>query len=302
MKKNSVLILGSSGMLGIEVLKELSSNPAIKVYATYRKRRDLKIIKKIVGKKFQSISWYKFAIDGKYELSLKKIIKKKDYVINCIGLIKPYINDQDQLSIQHALNINSLFPHVLSKNCSTKTKIFQIATDCVYDGEKGNYSELDSHNARDVYGKSKSLGEVNSKNFYNLRCSIIGKEIKNFKSLIDWFFSNKKNSKINGFTNHIWNGVTTKYFAKIMRILVTSNLEIPNLIHIVPNNKITKYQLLKLLGKKFKRNDLIISKVKTKTKVDRSLSSTNKEYITKINRLMGYNRSPSISEIIKNYL
>ncbi len=77
MKKNSVLILGSSGMLGIEVLKELSSNPAIKVYATYRKRRDLKIIKKIVGKKFQSISWYKFAIDGKYELSLKKIIKKK---------------------------------------------------------------------------------------------------------------------------------------------------------------------------------------------------------------------------------
>ena len=71
MKKNSVLILGSSGMLGIEVLKELSSNPAIKVYATYRKRRDLKIIKKIVGKKFQSISWYKFAIDGKYELSLK---------------------------------------------------------------------------------------------------------------------------------------------------------------------------------------------------------------------------------------
>ena len=87
-----------------------------------------------------------------------------------------------------------------------------------------------------------------------------------------------------------------------MRILVTSNLEIPNLIHIVPNNKITKYQLLKLLGKKFKRNDLIISKVKTKTKVDRSLSSTNKEYITKINRLMGYNRSPSISEIIKNYL
>ena len=52
-----------------------------------------------------------------------------------------------------------------------KNKIFQIATDCVFDGEKGNYSELDSHNARDVYGKSKSLGEVNNKNFYNLRCS-----------------------------------------------------------------------------------------------------------------------------------
>ena len=183
-----------------------------------------------------------------------------------------------------------------------KNKNFQIATDCVFDGEKGNYSELDSHNARDVYGKSKSLGEIKNKNFYNLRCSIIGKEIKNFKSLIDWFLSNKKNSKINGFTNHLWNGVTTKYFAKVVHILVRFNLKIPNLIHIVPNNKITKYQLLKLLSKKFKRNDLIISKVRTKIKVDRSLSSISKKYIIKINRLMGYNKSPSISEIIKNYL
>lgn len=302
MKKKSVLILGSAGMLGIEVLKEFASNPKLKLYATYRKKKDLKIIKKIIGKNFESISWLKFEIVGKYEPFLKKIIHKKDFIINCIGLIKPYINDQDQLSIQRALNINSLFPHVLSKYSSAKTKIFQIATDCVYDGKKGNYSEYDSHNAIDVYGKSKSLGEVNSKNFYNIRCSIIGKEIKNFKSLIDWFLSNKKNSKINGFTNHLWNGVTTKYFANLLHILVTSNLQIPNLIHLVPNNKITKYQLLKLLSKKFKREDLIILKVRTKIKVDRSLSSISKKYIFKINQLMGYNKSPSISEIIKNYL
>ena len=83
---------------------------------------------------------------------------------------------------------------------------------------------------------------------------------------------------------------------------MTSNLQIPNLIHLVPNNKITKYQLLKLLSKKFKREDLIILKVRTKIKVDRSLSSISKKYIFKINQLMGYNKSPSISEIIKNYL
>ena len=83
---------------------------------------------------------------------------------------------------------------------------------------------------------------------------------------------------------------------------MTSNLQIPNLIHLVPKNKITKYQLLKLLSKKFKREDLIISKVRTKIKVDRSLSSISEKYIFKINQLMGHNKSPSISEIIKNYL
>ena len=88
MKKKSVLILGAAGMLGIEVLREFASNPKLKLYATYRKKKDLKIIKKIIGKNFESIHWYKFEIFGKYEALLKKIIVNKDFIINCIGLIK----------------------------------------------------------------------------------------------------------------------------------------------------------------------------------------------------------------------
>jgi len=302
MSKNTVLILGSAGMLGVEVLKQFASKPEISLHATYRKKRDLEKIKKIIGKKFSTIKWHKFEIIGKYEAKLIKILKKKDFIINCIGLIKPYINDKDYFSIQNAININSLFPYLLSKSCPKKSKIFQIATDCVYDGKQGNYSELDGHNAEDIYGKSKSLGEVESKNFYNIRCSIIGKEIKNHKSLIDWFLSNKKKSSINGFSNHLWNGVTTRYFAKILYTLVVSKLIIPNLIHIVPKNKVTKYELLKLLSKKYKRNDLIIFKARTKYRVDRSLSTIHKKYLLKLNKLMGYNDTPSVSEIIKNFL
>ena len=95
-----------------------------------------------------------------------------------------------------------------------KNKIYQIATDCVYDGSNKLYSENSLHNPLDVYGKSKSLGEVDNKNFFNIRASIIGKEIKNHKSLYDWFRNQNKNSKVNGFTNHLWNGITTKSFRK----------------------------------------------------------------------------------------
>ena len=143
---------------------------------------------------------------------------------------------------------------------------------------------------------------MESKNFFNIRCSIIGKEIKNYKSLIDWFLSNKEKSSINGFSNHLWNGVTTRYFAKILYTLVVSKLIIPNLIHIVPKNKVTKYELLKLLSKKYKRNDLIIFKARTKYRVDRTLSTIHKKYLLKLNKLMGYNDTPSVSEIIKNFL
>ena len=34
-----------------------------------------------------------------------------------------------------------------------------ISTDCVFNGEKGNYNENSIKNATDIYGKTKSLGE-----------------------------------------------------------------------------------------------------------------------------------------------
>ena len=90
---------------------------------------------------------------------------------------------------------------------------------------------------------------MNSKNFFNIRCSIIGKEIKNYKSLVDWFLSSKKGIILNGFTNHLWNGVTTIYFAKCLKTIISKDIQIPNLIHLVPSNTISKYELLKIFMK-----------------------------------------------------
>lgn len=87
--------------------------------------------------------------------------------------------------------MNSEFPHIISE-IFPKSKIFQIATDCVFSGTKGNYTEDDFHNATDIYGKTKSLGEVKNNNFFNLRTSIIGKELDGKFSLIEWFLNSKK--------------------------------------------------------------------------------------------------------------
>ena len=64
-------------------------------------------------------------------------------------------------------------------------RVLQIATDCVYSGAQGAYVETDLHDALDVYGKTKSLGECQEPNVYHLRCSIIGPEPKDFKFLIE---------------------------------------------------------------------------------------------------------------------
>jgi dTDP-4-dehydrorhamnose reductase len=47
-----------------------------------------------------------------------------------------------------------------------KSKIIHFNTDCVFSGKTGNYSENHKKDCNDIYGISKSLGEVSSKSNY----------------------------------------------------------------------------------------------------------------------------------------
>ena len=110
-------------------------------------------------------------------------------IINCIG---KFISDNSKEQIYSSIKVNSLFPIELSKYIKLKKiKLYQIATDCVYDGKAGNYDENSRHNAIDVYGKTKSLGEVKDNNFYNIRVSIIGKELNTKNSLVECLYQIK---------------------------------------------------------------------------------------------------------------
>ena len=300
--KKKVLILGASGMLGVEVLREFLKKKNILVYATIRSKKEIKRIQTYFDYKIKNIKFIKFQIKKNYINNLKKVVKGKNYIINCIGVIKPYINENSFTSIESAIIINSNFPHILNANKNKNCKVYQIATDCVYDGFNGKYNEDHSHSARDIYGKTKSLGEVNDKNFFNIRCSIIGKEIKNFKSLICWFTNQKKNSTIYGFLNHKWNGITTRHFAKIVSTLVLKNISIPNLIHIVPQDILNKYQLLKIFQKKFNRSDLKIKKFKSNVAIDRTLSTKYYKINKIIHNIMGYKNLPKIKKLVEEII
>lgn len=293
----NILIFGSTGMLGSQILNFFCKQKH-KVFATYRDDKDLKLLKIFLDRNYKKVSWIKFDILNYKKKQLKSMLKTSKAIINCIGVIKPNIKENDSESILKSIKINSIFPRDLAFLSSRKNKIYQIATDCVFDGEAGLYHENIAHNAEDVYGKTKSLGEVKSKNFYNLRCSIIGKEIKHRKSLISWFVDVKKGSKIFGFQNHLWNGITTNAYAKIVFGLVTSKIKVDNITHIIPKDIVTKYSLLKIFQKKFGRNDLIIKKINAKNKINRTLSSNFKNTNEKIWKYANYKNVPTIRELI----
>ena len=227
------------------------------------------------------------------------LISKNDIIINCIGKIKPFINENNLNQIEAAIKVNSMFPLLLSKMIKIKNvKIYQIATDCVFSGSDGNYNEMSKHDALDVYGKSKSLGEVNIKNFFNIRASIIGKELDTKNSLVEWFLSNEKKEKIFGFKDHLWNGVTTSVFSQILYTIINEKINIPNNFHLVPKDKVSKYKLMQFLKNYYGFKDLKIIRKNSNNKINRVLETSHKLVNNEIWLKTKYKKKLSIKEII----
>lgn len=283
----NICILGSNGMLGSQVLSYFSRFKSSNITATIR---DKSTHQNSIYKNIKNVNFLEFNFDN-----LNFVLKDKyDFIINCIGQVKPRFQENDKNSIKS----NILLPHFLKEYIAKNiySKVYQIATDCVFSGLSDTpYNENSNHDAIDDYGKTKSLGEIKYKNFYNLRCSIIGRELINKYSLLEWFL-NCKDKEINGFTNHKWNGITTFAYAKIVRSIIIENIDIPNSLHIIPSDIVTKYELLQIFKKAFKK-DIKINKFVSPIPVNRVLN-TNFNYNELLWSKAGYETIPTISELV----
>ncbi len=293
----SVLILGSTGMLGYGVLSCMVKYKNIKIGASVRSKKTLRKVKKNFP--YNKVDkFHIFDVLNFKDKELNELVKNYDFIINCIGIIKPEINISNTISLKNAIFINSVFPNLLADTTlNKKIKIFQIATDCVYSGRLGKYNEKSEHDDTDIYGVTKSLGEIKKKNFFNLRTSIIGREYSSKKSLLEWFLNHKNKSTLNGFENHYWNGLTTITFGEIIYTIIENNLKIPNTFHIVPKDTINKYDLLQIFNKKF-NTKYKIEKFRTQKKIDRSLKTVYKKKLNQIWKLSKFKSQPSIKDMI----
>lgn len=243
-----ILILGSTGMLGNAVFKYFNIRN-YNIYTTYREEK----------LKYNNNSFYFNALDTNFSQ-----IRHFDYIINCIGVIKPFVSEK---TAQDVILTNSLFPRKLANFCEENNiRLIHITTDCVFSGKDGLYDENSEHDCIDLYGKSKSVGEPS--NCMVLRTSIIGNEIHKDASLISWAKS-CANKEINGYTNHIWNGITTNQYAKICEKIIQKDLYSHDLYHVFSDD-ITKYELLNLINNFYNLN-MKINKFIDKISIDRTL-------------------------------
>ncbi len=244
-----VLILGSTGLLGSAVGKHFLA-AGHDVTLTYRNPR---VRYGHTTHVFDALSH-----------PLETLPTGFEYVINCIGVIKPLITS----SAGDAF-VNAVFPHRLARWCRDQGgRLLHISTDCVFSGTTGNYDETYPCDCLDFYGRSKAFGEPSQ--CMVLRTSVIGEELHKRVSLVEWTKA-QRGRVVKGYINHYWNGITARQCAFICEQIIQQGYYQEGVFHVF-GDVVTKYQMLEAFNHKW-RLRLTIVPHEHEQAVNRSLTT-----------------------------
>ncbi|TAN70226.1 MAG: SDR family oxidoreductase [Methylobacter sp.] len=257
-----ILVLGAGGMLGNAMIRVLNEKNDWQVHGTVRSESSKRFFAADIAGRLLS------GVDvEQHDSLLQALIRTRpDAVINCVGLVKQLADAEDPLQ---AIPINALLPHRLARLCELSgARLVHFSTDCVFAGDKGAYRESDPSDAKDLYGRSKFLGETAYPHTITLRTSIIGHELQSAHGLVGWFLSQQ--GRCNGFTQAIFSGLPTVALAQIVRDLVIPRAELSGVYHVAAQ-PISKYNLLQLIADVYGKKIEIVAS--DSLVIDRSLNA-----------------------------
>ena len=231
-----ILVFGSTGLLGSHITRVLKSQDNHKVYALNRNHFD--------------------ASTRKLSRDLKDNINAGDVVINCTGVLKPRVGD---IGPEKTILINSHFPVMLSQIClEQKARFIHFCSDCVFSGITGGYVETDTCDAQDLYAKTKSItpeyGTI-------MRVSFVGSEPRQYPiGLLSKLKELPPHSTVTGYTNCLWNGMTTLQLAKFVRNMINNHEDWIGLRHVFSPDCISKYDLCCMINEIYRLRLNIVKK------------------------------------------
>jgi dTDP-4-dehydrorhamnose reductase len=255
-------IVGGTGMLGHCLLRELSKTH--ETWATLRHINDsvLALPNVSPGRLFGDVD----VLD--YDSIVRAFARiRPDVVINCVGLIKQRKEARSPLA---SICVNAQLPHRLSLLCDViGARLIHFSTDCVFSGSRGMYTEQDTPDASDLYGRTKLLGEITDQpHCLTLRTSLIGRELKTHFGLVEWFLAQHGSAK--GYQRAIFSGFPTVIIATILRDYILPNSQLSGLYHLSAD-PISKYELLQLIKDACTKDIEIVPE--SHVVIDRSLNS-----------------------------
>lgn len=240
----SILVLGATGMLGHKVFQTLFDEYE-KVCCTVRKNNH----PFLDNYRQAGVVWELDVMDlNRVRKFLRDI--RPSVVINCIGILKGFSKHAEDY--YKCITVNSALPHMIASLISNwGGRLITYSSDCVFAGTEGNYRECDQPDSPSLYGKTKHLGEVVDKdNAITLRTSFIGRELRNYKMLLEWFLTQDGAGTVDGYARALWSGISNIELAKLTSVLI-GNEELSGLYHVTSTEPVSKYGLLNALRQEY---------------------------------------------------
>ena len=246
-----VLITGSSGMLGKDIVEILSNNINCSVYGFSRTVNprfgdDHQVIGDLTDFEFLSSS-------------LEKI--NPDVIIHCAAIVNV---DECETNKRVAEALHRDVTGILARYKSGSTRFIYISTDSVFDGQKGGYTEEDIPNPINYYAKTKRDGEIavlaNNHNAVVIRTNIYGFHLEHGKSLVEWAINNLKQGKsISGFTDVYFNPVYTKQLGEVIKDIIPAK-HFKGVLNVTSKEYCNKYEFLLRIAQQFNFNPNLVVK------------------------------------------
>lgn len=282
------IILGPSGMLGQAVLAEA-------------KRQQLPYI--TVGTRAD----FHFRYEGQSLDGLAKALDlcQTDTIVNCVGWIPQKSSGVAAIDEQQAYRLNRDLVGGLSRiQEAFGFQWVQILTDCVFSGRQGPYFEDSPRDAQDLYGRSKIAGEQLMKGAIGIRSSIVGPDRNSKSGLFAWLKGQLDvESKVDGYSNVFWNGVSTLAFSKLSLALFKKRDFPPGVSHWVPADFVSKFELLRLFADTLHAPEHFqVLNVNHPSSSDRRLATLSPGNSRFLWQLAGYAAVPTIAELTYEFI
>jgi len=246
--KLKFLVTGSAGLVGQQVVKDLSKSN--QVFSCYNESKP------------------------EYGDSVKMDLKNYEMISSVLTEIKPDVVihlgamtgvDLCEKEKTSASEINTKATEIIAKECSKLNSfLVYVSTDYVFDGNFGMYKEDDVANPLGFYGKSKLEGEKAVQNFSTNWC--IARTSTPFglhptkKSFPMWVIENLQKQKqidvlIDQFTS-------PTYIPNLSRMLIEiSERRITGIIHAAGASKISRYQMASMVSDKLNLDGTLLKQI-----------------------------------------
>ena len=282
------MVLGSSGMLGQEVERILTQSNL--VFTSF-------------SRSAKAQNFFDFIDQTPKEIVDELSLSDHAYIINCIGWIPQRASGDPIKDKEDAWKLNVRLPAQLEEiSKQLGVRVLQVATDCVFNGQSGNYSESDKQNSEDLYGVTKREGEKMQPSSMRIRASIIGEDRNSNAGLYSWYKSQPSSGHVTGYTNHMWNGVSTRALARLFLGIIANDIFVSGVQHWIPRDSISKLTLLRIFRNYLNGDGATVIPGLASNSVDRTLSTDNPLTSDKYWALAGYESPPMIEELVQEMI